>query len=347
MAQARTTMNKIRNIIRLHLQAGLSLRGIARSVGVSRPVVSYYLGLFKKSGLTWTDVDSLNDSDLERRLRPEEPRLDPRLKELDELLPTFAQELGKQGVTRYLLWEEYRRSHPDGYSYPQFCFHLQTFKETSEISMHLEHVAGEKLFVDFAGTKPFFTDPKTGERREVELFVAVFPASAYLYCEAVESQKIEQFVLATRHALEYAGGAPRMVTPDNLKSAVTKSDRYEPQINETFNDFAAHYGIAVVPARSKHPKDKALVESSVNLIYHRVLAPLRHCSFSSLDDLNEAFAEKLEELRRPPDAAGGHLTPPTFSPDRGACVEAASAHPLPGAQLPSGDRPAQLPRLLE
>ena len=124
-------MNKIRNIIRLHLQAGLSLRGISRSVGVSRPVVSYYLGQLKKSGLTWTEVDSLNDSDLERRLRPEEPQLDPRLKEVGELLPTFAQELGKQGVTRYLLWEEYRRSHPDGYSYPQFCFHLQTFKETS------------------------------------------------------------------------------------------------------------------------------------------------------------------------------------------------------------------------
>lgn len=300
MAQVRISMSKIRKIIRLHTQAGLSQRVISNAVGVSRPVVAYYLGLFHASRLDWKSVEQLSDSDLEQRLRPQEPRVDQRYQEVAALLPAIIGELGRVGVTRSLLWEEYRRDHPDGYSYPQFCFHLQAFKETSEISMHLDHVAGEKLFIDFAGNKPHLTDAKNGVRREVELFVAVFPASALVYCEAVESQKIEDFVMAARHTLEYANGAPLVVVPDNLKSAVTKPDRYEPQINETFNDFAAHYGIAVIPARGAHPKDKALVESSVSLVYRRVLAPLRHRSFATLDDLNEAIAERLEELNDRP-----------------------------------------------
>jgi transposase len=293
-------MSKIRKIIRLHAQAGLSQRDISKAVGVSRPVVAYYLGLFRASQLDWQTVERLCDSDLEHRLRPSEPRVDERYEELTALLPTMVQELGRVGVTRFLLWEEYRRDHPDGYSYPQYCFHLQAFKETSEISMHLDHVAGEKLFIDFAGSKPHLTDPKSGIRQEVELFVAVFPASALVYCEAVVSQTIGDFIMAARHALEYANGAPLVLVPDNLKGAVTKPDYYEPQINETFNDFAAHYGIAVIPARGKHPKDKALVEATVAFVYQRVLAPLRHLSFATLDDLNEAIAEKLEELNDRP-----------------------------------------------
>ena len=205
MPQVRISMNKIRKMIRLHTQAGLSQRSISNAVGVSRPVVAYYLGLFRVSGLDWNGVERLTDSELERRLMPEQPRVDARYEDLTALLPTMIQELGGVGVTRYLLWEEYQRDHPGGYSYPQFCFHLQAFKETSEISMHLDHVAGEKLFIDFAGNKPQLTDPKTGLRREVELFVAVFPASALVYCEAVVSQKIEDFIM----------GAP--ATPSNMR----------------------------------------------------------------------------------------------------------------------------------
>ena len=294
MPQVRISMNKIRKIIRLHTQAGLSQRTISNAVGISRPVVAYYLGLFRVSGLDWNGVERLSDSELEQHLMPERPRVDARYEDLAAVLPSMIQELGRVGVTRYLLWEEYRRDHPGGYSYPQFCFHLQAFKETSEISMHLEHTAGEKLFIDFAGNKPHLTDPDNGARREVELFVAVFPASALVYCEAVASQKIEDFIMGARHALEYANGAPLVLVSDNLKGAVTKPDYYEPQINETFNDFAAHYGIAVIPARGKHPKDKALVEATVAFVYQRVLAPLRNRSFATLDDLNEPIAEKLE-----------------------------------------------------
>jgi transposase len=300
MSQARIPMRKIRTIIRLHEQAGLTQRTISSAVGVSRPVVAYYLGLYEQSGLHGNEVEVLSDSELEQRLRPRESRTDPRYEELTALLPGILLELSRPGVTRQLLWEEYRTNRLDGYSYTQFCFHLQAFSETSELHMHLEHTAGEKLFVDFAGRKPQLIDPKTGIRREVELFVAIFPASALVYCEATESQKSIHFITATRHALEYAGGAPRIIVPDNLKSAVKTPDRYEPEINDIFDDFASHYGIAVVPARVRHPRDKALVESAVSLVYRRILAPLRDSCFQNLDDLNEALTGKLEELNDRP-----------------------------------------------
>lgn len=293
-------MRKIRTIIRLHAAEALSQRMIARATGVSRPVVAYYLGLFQHSGLSLEEIHRLSDSELEARLRPSEARLDPRYEALCRLLPKIAAELGRRGVTRQLLWEEYRSSHPDGYSYTQFCFHLQAYTETSELAMHLEHEAGKRLFIDFAGNKPRVVDPKTKLERTTELFVSVFPASALVYCEATDSQAVECLVTATRHCLEYAGGAPQIIVPDNLKPAVTKADRYEAQINETFEDFAAHYGCVVIPARVRRPRDKALVEAAVNLVYQRILAPLRNRVFHCLDDLNEAIAERLEELNERP-----------------------------------------------
>ena len=293
-------MRKIRTIIRLHTQGSVSQRMISKATGVSRPVVAYYLGLFEHSGLSFADVLQLSDSDLEVRLRPSEARVDPRYEALSRLLPNITQELGRIGVTRQLLWEEYRGQHPEGYSYTQFCFHLRAYCETGELAMHLEHEAGKELFIDFAGNKPQLMDAKTGIEREVQLFVAVFPASALVYCEATETQAVECVVRATRHALEYAGGAPEIIVPDNLKSAVTKPSRYEPKINETFEDFASHYGCVVIPARVRRPRDKALVEASVNRVYQRILAPLRDRQFHSLDELNDAIGERLELLNEQP-----------------------------------------------
>ena len=300
MPRARITMKKIRTIIRLHAQGALSQRMISRATGVSRPVVGYYLGLFQHCGMSLDEVETMSDSELEARLRPSDARVDPRYEVLAQELAKISQELGRPGVTRQLLWEEYRSSHPDSYSYTQFCFHLQVYNETSELAMHLEHEAGRRLFIDFAGTKPRLTDSKTAIQREVELYVAVFPASALIYCEATESQTVECVVRATRHCLEYAGGCPEIIVPDNLKAAVTTPDRYEPQINETFEDFAAHYGCVVVPARVRRPRDKALVEAGVNRIYQRILAPLRNRQFHSLDELNEAIAEALEDINEQP-----------------------------------------------
>jgi transposase len=299
MARARVTMKKVRSIIRLYAQGNLSQRMISGATGVSRPVVAYYLGLFEHSRMSVAEVEAANDEELQARLRPSEARVDPRYEAFALLLPKISQELGRPGVTRQLLWEEYRAAHPDGYSYTQFCFHLQAFTETGELAMHLEHQAGKRLFIDFAGSKARLTDANGGER-EVELFVAVFPASGLLYCEATENQRIDCLVPATRHSLEYAQGCPQIIVPDNLKAAVTTASRYEPQLNDTFEDFATHYGCAVIPARVRHPRDKALVEAAVNRVYQRILAPLRDRRFGSLDDLNEAIAERLELLNDQP-----------------------------------------------
>ena len=300
MSRARTTMRKIRKIIELYRQSGFSGRMISRAVGVSRPIVTHYISLFEHSGLSLEQVARISDTELEARLCPNTGAPDPRYQALAAELPELVKQLGRQGVTRQLLWEEYRDSHSEPYSYTQFCFHLQAYAETSEVSMHLEHRGGEKLFVDFAGNKPQLTDAKTGVQRTCELFVAVFPAGALIYCEALESQEVEQVVAGVQNTFYYAGGAPQIIVPDNLKAGVTKADRYEPVINETFQDFASYFGSVVIPARVRRPRDKALVEAAVNMVYQRVLAPLRDRSFSTVEQLNEAMAEKLEALNRRP-----------------------------------------------
>jgi len=290
-------MNKIREILRLCEVAQMSERKISRALGVSRPVVAHYLSQARASGLQWKDVEAVNDEELLERLkRGREPEIDPRLTRLVAALPAIIKELGRRGVTRQLLWEEYRAQDPQGYSYSQFCFHLQVHIETAEISMHLEHEPGEKLFVDFAGWKPALVDPASGATTPVELFVAVFPASGLIYIEATSGQDIDSFTTATRHTLEYAGGAPRIIVPDNLKAAVTKADHYDPVLNDTFADFARHYGCAIIPARVRKPRDKALVEAAVNLVYTQVLARSRDRHFATLEELNCALWEHLEAL---------------------------------------------------
>lgn len=291
-------MGKIRKIIQLHSQGGMSQRMIAQAVRVSRPVVAQYLALYRKSGLQLSQVEAMSDTELEARLQPGNAPTDPRYAQFAQLLSKITQELGRQGVTRQLLWEEYRSEHPEGYSYTQFCFHVQTFAETGELAMHLEHEGGRELFLDFAGYKPTYYEQ--GIQRAAELFVSVFPAGGLIYCEVTESQAIEHFVAASRHTLEYGGGSPVILVPDNLKSGVDKANRYEPKINETFEDFAEYYGSVVVPARVRRPRDKALVEAAVNLVYQRVLAPLRNRVFQSLEELNEAMGEKLEALNNRP-----------------------------------------------
>ena len=297
MPKARTPMSKIREIIRLHQNMEMSIRMISRALKISRPAVDHYLTQVKQAQLEWSEVKQMPDDELLHRLLETEQTLnDPRYIELLKRLPEIVTELGKKHVTRQLLWEEYRAQVTDGYEYTQFCYHIQMFTTDSELSMHLDHEPGKRIFLDFAGDKPCIVDRKTGIERPVELFLAVLPASGLTYVEAVLSQKLEDFIPATRHALEYAGGVPTILVPDNLKSAVTKADRYEPDINHTFEDFARYYGCVVIPARPAKPRDKALVEAAVNLIYTRVLAPLRTRTFTTLDELNEALCEQLELL---------------------------------------------------
>lgn len=290
-------MNKIRDIIRLAQTSNLSKRKISRALNISRPAVDHYLKKATEAQLQWDEVKEMDDEELLQRLeRSEEKSNDPRYSELKRLLPDIAKELGKKHVTKQLLWEEYRTSHPDGYEYSQFCYHLQMYTADSELAMHLSHEPGEKVFIDFSGDKPTLTDPKTGIERKVELFVSVFPAGSLIYAEAVESQRTEDVIGATRSTFEYAEGSPTTVVPDNMKAAVTEADTYEPVINQSFEDFARYYGCAVIPARPRKPKDKALVEAAVYVVYTRVLAPLRNQRFGTLEELNTAIWEKLDLL---------------------------------------------------
>ncbi|MGH3087373.1 MAG: IS21 family transposase, partial [Rubrobacteraceae bacterium] len=242
----------------------------------------------------------LDEVGLERRVFGEEvgEGAGPR-----RVLPDFAhvhEELRRPGVTLQLLCLEYLEVNSEGYRYSQFCKLYRRWVAKLSLSMRQVHRAGEKAFLDYAGKRPHLVDPGTGEIREVELFVGVLGASSYVYAEAALSQDLPSFIGVQVRMLEAWGGVPAILVPDNLKSAVTRSCRYEPQINRTYEDFATHYGAAVIPARARRPKDKAKVEVSVLLAERWILAALRNRTFFSLADLNGAILEKLVLLNNRP-----------------------------------------------
>ena len=295
MANKRVSMQKIREIIRLNEEAGLSYRKIAQALKISRPVVSQYIADFKANGLKYTDIKDISDTELLELLEKRKKESQERYKKLSKYFEYFIQELKRTGVNRHVLWEEYRKEHPEGYSYSRFCYHFQVWKNASEVTMHIDHKAGDKAFIDFAGKKLSIIDRETGEVKDEEVFVSILGASQYTYVEAVESQKKEDWIKVNENALLYFEGVPAALVPDCLKSGVTNGNKYEPDINPEYADFARHYGTVILPARPNSAKDKALVENAVNLVYTRIYAPLRNRSFYSLEELNKAMRELLEK----------------------------------------------------
>jgi transposase len=246
--------------------------------------------------LSFSEIDELSDEDLtELFIKQEDVQLSEKVQTLHKLFPSIDKELKRKGVTRKLLWEEYKRKLPDGVCRSQFNMYFSLWKSRIIPSMRKEHKAGDKLFIDFAGEKLSFTDSQTGESVPVEVFVAILGASQLTFVQAVMSQKKEDFIPACEDALHYIGGVPAAIVPDNLKSAVTKSNKYEPTINETFADFAEHYSTTILPARAYKPKDKATVEVVIRIIYMSIYAKIREQNFYSLEDLNKAIAFVLEE----------------------------------------------------
>ena len=296
MASKRTSMNKIREIIRLH-ECGLSQRKIVNALKISRPVVKDYLQRCQKAGLHFCDIEKMSDTTLLNRLGCGTAK--PAGKRLTQLRSRFehiARELRRVGVTLLLLWQEYATEcKGPHYSYSRFCRHYRMWARGSQADMHIEHKAGDKIFVDFAGKKLWVTNLVTGERKEVEVYVAILGASQLTYAEAVPSQKKQDFIKATANAFQYFGGAPAAIVPDCLKSAVTKGNKYEPDLNQEYAAMARYFDTTILPARPEHPKDKALVENAVNLIYQRVYAPMRAEVFGSLEELNRRIIELLEE----------------------------------------------------
>lgn len=295
MPQKRVTVKKSKEIIRLHLHGDLSHRQISKALNLSRPVISRVINHWKESGLTEVDLREIPDSQLYELLYPQK-KTPGKADRLKEQFPHFALELKRPGVTLQLLWEEYIRKNPEGLKYTQFCFHFQQWKAEDRISMHLEHKAGDKMFVDYAGKKREIIDPITGEKSWKELFLAILPASQLIYAEFTDDQTKESFIRSIERALWYFKGVPAAIVPDNLKSAVVKSNFYEPEINPLLDDFAQYYRTAILPARARKPKDKAHVENAVKIAYRRIMAPLRDRNFHSLEALNESLYEKLEEL---------------------------------------------------
>ena len=295
MPRVRTSMTRVKEIVRLREQAGLSLRMIAQITGVSRPVVSKTIALIENAGLDYIQIKSFSDSHLESFLKQDSDNKNSKAQVLRQKFPEYAVELKRTGVTLRLLWEEYIQDDPGGLKYTQFCYHFQHWKKDVKVSRHIDHKAGDKMMVDYAGDKLQIISKETGKPQPVEVFVAILPASQLTYVEASESQTQENFLRSNERAIWYFGGAPSAIVPDNLKSAVLKADLYEPVLNPMFADFAEYYRTAVVPARARKPKDKALAEGAVKIIYTRIYATLRNRTFHSLDELNQAIWEKLED----------------------------------------------------
>jgi len=288
-------MRQIRQILQQHLQ-GISTRQIVKRTSFSRNTVRGYLHRWASLGLTAASLEGLDDAALGSLIlgdaAPEVPRTE-RQRRLEEQLPGFARELKRVGVSRQLLWGEYRAKDPEGYGYTQFCTSLKAYRERNDAVMHFEHKAGEQLMIDFAGKTLFYVDPSTGERIDCQVFVAVLPCSGYCYVEAVPTQRIGDFVQCIANSFSWFGGVPRSVLCDNLRSGVRRSDRYEPQFTDLLEQLGVHYGCAFMAARVRRPRDKASVERHVQIIYQRVYAPLRDEAFTSLRALNEAIRERL------------------------------------------------------
>ena len=293
----RLPMFKTREILRLRWLMGRSVRQTARSVGASVGVVSSTTHSAASVGLTWEKVAALDDAALEALVYPPPPgkraRPEPSPAELHIALR-------RPGMTLELLHLEYLAVHPDGLRYTAFCERYRRWRAKRAPWMRQTHRAGESAFVDFSGKRPRIADPTTGVVREVELFVGVLGASNYTYAEAVASQRIEDWIGANVRMLEFFGGVPRQLVPDQLRSAVSSPSRYEPVVQRTYADLARHYGTAVVPARPGKPRDKAKVEVAVQIVQRWILARLRNETFFSIERLNERIRELLEELNRRP-----------------------------------------------
>ena len=298
MPAKRSAMRKIREVLRLKFEVGLSHQKIAAATGMSKGAVTNAVRRAMQRGLSWPLPAELDDGRLEAMLYAQAA---PRARYAQPDYGLMHQELKRKGVTLQLLWEEYAAVHGEhAYRYSQFCAHYHAYRGTLVRSMRQVHRAGEKVFIDYSGDTVAVIDPKSGEIRTAEIFVATLGASKYTYAEATWTQTLPDWIGSHIRMLEFFGAVPSLWVPDNLKAAIKKACRYEPEATSTYADCARHYGAAILPARPYHAKDKAAVEMSVLVVQRWILARLRHRQFFSLRELNAAIAELLVELNRRP-----------------------------------------------
>jgi transposase len=300
MPAERVSMRRVREMLRLKYEAGASDRAIARSIGVARSTVRLCLDRVAGAGLAWPLPETLTDGALEATLFAGAGAMMGQRRKSEPDWPVVHRELRRPGVTLMLLWEEYRAADPGGYGYSRWCELYRAWEGRLSPTMRQVHPAGERLFVDFAGQTVEVVDPATGEIRAAQIFVAVLGASNLTYAEAAWTQTLPDWIGAHVRTLEFIGGVPRQIVPDNLRSGVLRANWYEPGLNPTYRDLAAHYGTAILPARVRRPRDKAKVEAGVLVVERWILARLRHQRFTSLAALNAAIAELLESLNNRP-----------------------------------------------
>lgn len=289
-------MNKVRIILRLFTQ-GESKSSISEKTATARNTVKKYIRDFISSGLSFEEISALNDSELESLFTKESlKKADPRYKTMLAFFPKMEKELKKKGMTREKQWAIYHEASPEGYGRSQFHEYYNRWLNKPKSIMRIDHKAGDKMYVDYAGNKLEYIDHTTGEVCLVEVFVSILGASQLAYAEATMTQRKEDFVASCENTLYYYGGAPQAIVTDNLKSAVTKSDKYEPTLNGLFKDFAEYYGMTVLPAKPYRPTYKALVEGMVKIMYRTVYLAVKEKTHYSLEELNKSIREALDIL---------------------------------------------------
>jgi len=299
MAGTVKSMSQIKQLLQMYSQ-GTGRKQIARVLGMSKTTVKAYIEKIEAGRLNVDELLAMDDPVLEGQFHAGNPSYkDRRYLYLESRLEHYVKELSRKGVTKYLLWQEYRQEcvsqEYEGYAYTQFCYHLGQLMVARMPSAVLVHQPGEKLYVDYAGDRLSYIERDTGQIIKCQVFVACLPFSDYCFARVCRTQTTDDFVEALVACLTHLGGAPRVLVPDNLKAAVIRANRYEPELNRVLEDFANHYGIAVIPARVARPQDKALCENQVKLLYSRVYAHLRNEEFFDLQSLGEAVDRKVRE----------------------------------------------------
>lgn len=318
----RISMRKLREVFRLKFEFKYSHRQIAQSLGISPGTVSEYISLFKVSSLIWNEVCDYNEDKLEQAVYKF-----PQKAISTRPQPDWAKirlEMQRKEVTLTLLWSEYKSQYPDGLGYTQFTKCYNNYTKTLDPVMRFVHKAGEKTFVDYAGVTMEWIEISTGIINKAQIFVGCLGCSHLIFAEATPSQSMDDWIGSHIRMFESFGGVTSMVIPDNLKSGVNKAHRYDPDINKSYHEMALHYNVAVMPTRVVSPRDKAKVENAVQIVERQVIAPLRHHTFTSLHELNQAIASQLEILNKKPMQRIGLSRLEQFEQ-----IEKSSLNPLP------------------
>lgn len=299
MSQKPLTMEQLKQVLQLK-KDGVPIREIVRRTGISRNAIKRYL---YRLGATFNSTpEELSDKQLADKAYDNDTLLltTARLQALAKHFAYAQKELHKTGVTRQLLWLEYIEAHPDGYTYSRYCHHLHVFLKHKDVAMHLEYEAGDMIMIDFAGKKLCYINADGGEVIKVEVFIAILPYSGLIFCKAVHTQRTADFTSCINAMLKFYGAVPKTILCDNLKTAVKRVSKYEPVFTDICNQLSEHYQTTFSATRPYSPRDKALVESAVKIVYTHIYAPLRNTDFFTLQQLQHAIASQLLQLNNKP-----------------------------------------------